>query len=255
MVTILAHHEAVDLRYFSFGFLLPGSSDRSSTHDGFDLGNGFHLHLNGYGFKFEEVYDPVVGSIYMPVAGVLTNWAMKDGLNISGLHVDMAALGAAARTPSLSDDKKLLAQAMDGHDMYRGGPNGSIMSTFGGDDRLIGGGGGDILFGGTGADTFIYQKLHDSTSHEYKYDVLMDFSAADHDKIDLSAFNGRLIADGDAALNFIGTNELSHEAGELHVFHDKDYTYLGADIDGNGKDDFLIAIRGNMHLTLDSIVL
>jgi len=50
-------------------------------------------------------------------------------------------------------------------------------------------------------------------------------------------------------LDFIGTHALNGHVGEFHVFSHTQGTFVGADIDGNGKDDFEIPLFGNVRLT------
>lgn len=132
------------------------------------------------------------------------------------------------------------------------------MNTFGGNDVLIAGHGREVMFGGEGADTFVYRGIHDAamgyatTSYN---DVLRDFSVKDHDKLDLSAMDANGKAEGNGSFDFIGTHDLDHHAGELHVFYGKRFTYVAGDVTGDGKDDFEIALTGYLHLTQHSLEL
>jgi Ca2+-binding RTX toxin-like protein len=255
MVNIICGGGSVDIRQISFGDMLAGAGyERSKTHLIVNHYADYFEDFKGHGFKYHPFIDPKLGFIDIPVAGTVTGYfdSFLD-VRMTGLHVDMTDFVAAAKTTSLHDDRQLIAQILDGADTYHGNPEDSYMATFGGDDILIGGGGKDILFGGTGADTFVFKRVHDSTTKAF--DVLVDFSAKDHDKIDLSALNANLKAKGDAPLDFIGTHALDHHAGELHIFYSKEATFVGADIDGDGKDDFGIALIGHVHLTQHTLEL
>jgi Ca2+-binding RTX toxin-like protein len=64
------------------------------------------------------------------------------------------------------------------------GSSGNDILDGGGDDRLIGGPDDDWLTGGSGADLFVYNDLYPSA------DRILDFNAAEGDRIDLSALDG-----------------------------------------------------------------
>lgn len=77
-----------------------------------------------------------------------------------------------------------------------------------GDDHITGGLGADRLNGGAGADTFIYEKIADTAFFLGGEDRIVDFSATEGDKIDLSAID----ADGNPAngrtpFTFIGQGD------------------------------------------------
>lgn len=63
----------------------------------------------------------------------------------------------------------------------------NMLKGMGGNDNLIGGKGSDQLWGGTGADLFTFKA---SEGH----DIIWDFSAAEKDKIDLSALKAKSTA-------------------------------------------------------------
>jgi len=258
MVTIINKNSGFDTRQIYFGSMVDEyQHSYSSTLIRAYEDNGWVDDFEGHGFKFEQGHTPQTATIQYPVAGTLTSFTEHAQgsfvFKLGDLNIDITNMVPAAKSLSSHDDHKLFAQLMDGQDTYEGGNAYSYVNTFGGRDILIGRGGADVLLGGTGADTFIYKKISDSTHNNY--DSLMDFSRDDHDKIDLSAIDANGEAKGDAAFNFIGTHELSHHAGELHVSYDKHNTYVGGDKDGDGKDDLLIALNGNLHLTQHSFEL
>jgi 2',3'-cyclic-nucleotide 2'-phosphodiesterase (5'-nucleotidase family) len=75
-----------------------------------------------------------------------------------------------------------------GDDVVNGGGGVDVIITGGGSDVLIGGAGGDWLQGDGGADVFRFLAVTDSTAAATDY--IADFSAAEGDKIDLSAITG-----------------------------------------------------------------
>jgi Ca2+-binding RTX toxin-like protein len=258
MVTISNGIWSMDIRQIWFGSMFDGYDyDYTGAHLKAYTGNGFDYDFGGHGFKYHHVFDPKLGFINVPTEGTVTSYTeIVQGyfsFRIAGLNIDMADMAAVAKTPSSSDDQQLIQQAMSGQDTYKGGVGDSYMATFNGDDILIGGGGADTLFGGKGADTFVYKRFTDSNAD--RLDSLMDFSRSDHDKINLSAIDANRKTKGDAAFDFIGTHVLDHHAGELHVFHDEDNTYVGGDVNGDGKDDLVIVLYGHVHLTQQSFEL
>ena len=75
----------------------------------------------------------------------------------------------------------------------------------GGNDSLVGGAVGDQLYGGRGADHFIFESLTSPSRHP---DTIVDFSHAQHDKIDLSGL--RALVPGDVPLVFIHAQSFAH---------------------------------------------
>ena len=250
MVTVTNGAWSLDIRQIDFSSMFNGayyqySSTRLRVHLYADYIDDFE----GTGFKFDFKHlDPHHPFFHAPIAGTLTSYSQPDfEFRMAGMHLEMTDVVAVAKTISTTDDALLIQHAMDGQDTFQGRVGDSYMATYGGHDVLIGGGGSDVLYGGTGAGMFIYKLTNNSTTD--RYDTLMDFSLRDHDKIDLSAIDANGKGRGDAAFDFIGAHQLGHHAGELHVFYDKYYTYLGGDVNGDGKDDLLIALHGTVHLT------
>jgi serralysin len=113
----------------------------------------------------------------------------------------------------------------------------------GGNDVLIGGLGKDLLHGGPNADRFDFNAPGESKSGGLR-DQILDFSSAQHDKIDLSTIDANAHAHGNQAFHFIGASGFHHQGGELrfagHV--------LEGDVNGDGKADFQIFVNA-AHLT------
>jgi hypothetical protein len=131
----------------------------------------------------------------------------------------------------------------DGDDALRGGAGRDRLFGGDGDDRLEGGAGVDLLRGGAGADRFVFERAGDSTVTGR--DVLFDFARDEKDVIDLRGIHGA----GGAALEFIGRDAFSGEAGETRYYHRASgTTQLVIDVDGDGSAEFALAFEGRVEL-------
>lgn len=129
----------------------------------------------------------------------------------------------------------------------RGGND--ILSGLDGNDRLTGGTGRDELRGGAGADTFDFNSKSESGTGANR-DIIVDFSRAQGDKVDLSTIDANSLASGNQAFKFIGTAAFSLTAGELRFTGG----IIVADMDGNGSADFQIGINVSSMNAADFIL-
>jgi len=150
----------------------------------------------------------------------------------------------ASRTETLASIENAIGSI---HADELGGTNGiNILNGFTGDDEIAGFGGNDILVGGRGADVlagdggdvagadrFVYLSVEDSPAAGF--DLILDFSSAEGDKIDL-----RGLATRKTTLSFSDADNFSGIAGEV-VF-----TGGGVFIDmtGDGEADLIIDMNG-----------
>jgi Ca2+-binding RTX toxin-like protein len=132
-----------------------------------------------------------------------------------------------------------------GNDILDGGAGRDRLDGGKGDDILIGGAGKDVLKGGKGADTFVFQFASDSTAKGKGRDTILDFKRKDGDKIDLSAIDP---LNDTGTFEYIGKAKFSGEAGELRWQKKSGSTLITADIDGDGKADFSIALAKAMAM-------
>jgi hypothetical protein len=144
----------------------------------------------------------------------------------------------------------------EGSDTIRGGSgNDLIVGDAGadwlqggeGDDTLIGGAGADRLKGGTGADHFRMLDVADSPWRDG--DTIVDFDAAEGDRIDLSAIDTDPVAPGDQDFAFIGTAAFSGSAAapgvaELRYMARDNGVVVLADVNGDGRADMEIRVAG-----------
>ena len=143
-------------------------------------------------------------------------------------HVENLALtGSAVRGTGNALDNLLV-----------GNGAGNVLNGGAGNDRLIGGDGIDRLIGGVGKDTFVAELNSTEVATKrgsLSLDMILDFSAADGDKIDLSNIDFNGDAAGNGSFNFVGKAD-GKAAGDVSW---KSYgnvnaaeAALGYDIDG-----------------------
>jgi Ca2+-binding RTX toxin-like protein len=140
-----------------------------------------------------------------------------------------------------------------GDDILRGGD---------GHDILIGGFGRDVMTGGLGADHFVFAAATQTGNTKPTRDVIVDFSKAELDKIDLSAIDADgNFGNGKTAFSYIGTTPFGDHAGELRyqkvnlVGTANDVTLIIGDTTGDGTADFQIALKGLFTLTIGDFIL
>ncbi len=133
----------------------------------------------------------------------------------------------------------------NGNDKLKGDAGNDTLKGDAGNDRLEGGAGADKLYGGAGADTFVFRTKTDSLTTAP--DKIFDFSRAQKDKIDLSAFDAST-AKGLQDFSFIGTQKFHNKAGELRYEIKNGDTFIHGDTDGNGKADFTIVLDTSLKL-------
>lgn len=148
-------------------------------------------------------------------------------------------------------------------DTLSGGSGNDTLRGSGGDDRLYGGAGNDSIFGGndtiTGGlgrdriylsddDTIVYTQLADSRVGAMR-DIVTYFN--DGDTIDLSAMDASTRRNGDQEFDFIGSRAFGKHAGELRATS----TLIQADVNGDGKADFEIALSSSATPTEPDFIL
>lgn len=122
----------------------------------------------------------------------------------------------------------------------KGGTGNDRITGNSADNVLTGGGGADILTGNGGSNTFTYHAAGDSPRNNA--DLLMDFTTG-QDKIDLSS----LSENSQVQLNYV--SQYSGQPGDtILTLNPKTNRYfLGVDLTGNGKTDFLIKSIRPIH--------
>ncbi|MBC7477075.1 MAG: hypothetical protein H7317_03155 [Pseudorhodobacter sp.] len=120
-----------------------------------------------------------------------------------------------------------------------------------GNDTLLGGYGRDTMTGGVGADHFAFTAAGQTGKDAATRDLIVDFSRAELDRIDLSAIDadGNFV-NGKTAFHFIGNVAFQGMAGELRflkfnrVGTANDATVVAGDTNGDGIADFQIGLSG-----------
>jgi Ca2+-binding RTX toxin-like protein len=131
----------------------------------------------------------------------------------------------------------------------------TLIGGFGGDE-LKGFGGRDILTGGTGGDTFAFTKLGDSGTKASTRDLITDFSQSDGDQIGLGDIDANGNLAGDPGFTFIGRANFDHHtAGQLREGFSGGNTILSGDVNGDGKADFSILLKGHILLHITDFIL
>ncbi|MDA0222325.1 MAG: hypothetical protein O3C11_03225 [Proteobacteria bacterium] len=99
------------------------------------------------------------------------------------------------------------------------------------------------LRGGTGLDTFLFLDVAESAQGNLR-DIIIDFSQAESDRIDLAAIDAQVTLAGNQAFTFIGTASFGGTEGELRYVQNANHTFITADVNGDGIADLEIRLNG-----------
>jgi hypothetical protein len=83
-------------------------------------------------------------------------------------------------------------------------------------------------------------------------DLIKDFGKGDI--IDLSGIDANSTVGGNQSFKFIGAQEFTKHAGELHVVKEDGHTFVQGDANGDGVADFQVALLGQPSVTESSFV-
>ena len=152
---------------------------------------------------------------------------------------------------------------MDGNDTLIGGSGTDTLVGGSGDDFLRGGDGNDVLKGGTGkdlleggagADRFVFAP-GDLAKTYATADTITDFSHAQGDKIDLSAFDATIGTSTNDTFTFLGSNSFTHHAGELRAMFTGGVWEVQGDTNGDGTPDLYLLVSTTTSLTASDFIL
>lgn len=138
--------------------------------------------------------------------------------------------GTNAGDEILGSAKANVLKGLKGDDAIAGGR---------GKDMLAGGRGMDALQGDGGADRFDFNSIAESAVGARR-DVILDFDRGERDRIDLRDIDANAGRGGNQAFSFVGERDFSGKAGELR-FNDG---IVAGDVNGDGRADFEIGVRG-----------
>jgi len=143
----------------------------------------------------------------------------------------------------------------DGNDNLNGREGADVLVAGNGNDRLIGGLGADRFYGGAGADTFVFQTLADSGFAVAERDMIMDFSRAQGDKIDLTAIDADTQATGNQAFSFAGTGGFTGINGQISYTLNAGDAIVFGDVNGDRRADFAFRVENVTSLAAGDFVL
>jgi len=137
----------------------------------------------------------------------------------------------------------------DGDDTLLGGVGNDSLTGGEGDDLIAGGLGRDNLTGGTGADQFLFTALAQSGATPGSADILIDFTQGE-DILNLTALDAKAgNANPNDSFALIGAAAFSSVAGQLRAAQSGGFTYLEADVTGDGTADFILRLTPLLVLT------
>lgn len=142
-----------------------------------------------------------------------------------------------------------------GNDLLYGESGKDVLYGGAGNDKLYGGSGIDRMYGGTGKDTFCFKAYAESGATKASADIILDFSIAEGDRIDLSALDANVKAAGDQAFIYRGTSAFSGKYGELRYEKLSSDTYIYCDNDGDRTAEFVLRLDDPLKLTAACFIL
>lgn len=220
-------------------------------------------HLAGYLLLADAAYDHHLLTHYAQSLNINLGSASSAGSATPAeiFAVLQAVVGDKAPVYGGADDDRLVGTASS--NAVRGGAGDDAMfgragndRMFGNDgaDKLIGGLGRDLLTGGDGADTFSFNGFSESSARK-GWDTVLDFSRAEHDRIDLRAVDANTKLSGNQAFHLIGDDAFGHRAGELQVKATANGTLVRGDVNGDGNAEFALFVQGVDDLHRGDILL
>lgn len=169
----------------------------------------------------------------------------------------------------LGQDNNDIFTGTNSADVFYGGNGNDQLIGFAGRDLLYGGNGNDIITGGrdrdtmtggAGNDVFKYKVIGETGKTSSTRDVITDYRHG-QDKIDLRDIDASTKKSGNQNFTFIGQQDFHHTPGEVHFLKvnkagsANDYTVVEGDVNGDGKADFQIQLKGLITMTKADFIL
>jgi len=143
----------------------------------------------------------------------------------------------------------------DGNDRLEGQAGIDTLNGGAGDDMLIDGAGRDVMVGGAGADLVVFHDGDFGGATTSTADRILDFNAAEGDRIHLGAVDAKTGTPANDAFRFIGTAAFGGMAGQLRYFQQAGDTFFAGDTNGDSAADFTVRVVGLHTLTASNFVL
>ena len=166
-----------------------------------------------------------------------------------------SVIGTATATGTIQADDV----ASTGGDQFQGGAGVDTFNGLDGNDVMIGGGGADRLTGGLGADLFKYLGLGDAPYFLVRSEKITDFSAAEGDRIDLSAIDAKSNTVFNDAFTYLGLADFSPTNATGQLIFDYDETLnlggLFGSVNADATPELAIWLPGVSSLSASSLIL
>ena len=178
----------------------------------------------------------------------------KISWSISDISHSAYSFSSAMQTSNTLDDHALMRTLLSGDDVFKLSAYDDVAFGFDGRDLFYGGAGSDTFYGGNdkdryyggeGADYFVFETVSEIGKGKGQRDAIKDWQ----DGSDIIALSVIDAGNASGVFEFIGTSKFSGTAGELRYFHnDKGNTSIQGDVDGDGKADFNLKVKGSFDL-------
>lgn len=206
---------------------------------------------------FNAGYDTVTASVDYSLGDNVERLFLSEGARTGrGNALDNVITNQNASGSStlfgLGGDDTLIGGS--GVDWLYGGDGNDVLRGGAGDDFLFGGSGTDRLLGGLGADRFVFG-VGDLAAKRTLADTIMDFSASQGDRIDLSAIDAIAGTSAHDSFLFIGDAKFSGTAGELRARFTGGNWDVEADTNGDGIADLTLIVSTTAPLKISDFIL